>query len=89
MDENNQKMSKSVGNVVNPKDVIEGNKRKVVPRFQNILSEVMFVCDQKFSAHGADVARLWAAGSDYYKDISVGPNIMKQFQENFRKVCNL
>ena len=33
MDENNQKMSKSVGNVVNPKDVIEGNKRKVVPRF--------------------------------------------------------
>ena len=46
----------------------------------------MFVCDQKFSAHGADVARLWAAGSDFYKDISVGPNIMKQFQENFRKV---
>ena len=33
MDENNQKMSKSVGNVVNPKDVIDGNKRKVITQF--------------------------------------------------------
>ncbi|KAI6659085.1 Isoleucine--tRNA ligase, mitochondrial [Oopsacas minuta] len=70
LDEKNQKMSKSIGNVVNPKDVIDGNKKK------------------KFTAHGADVARLWAAGSDFYKDISIGPNIMKQFQENFRKIRN-
>ena len=29
MDENNQKMSKSIGNVVSPNDVINGNSRKV------------------------------------------------------------
>ena len=69
LDEKGAKMSKSVGNVVDPRLVIEGgNNQKTEP------------------AYGADVLRLWVSSVDYTSDVLVGPNILKQAFESYRKI---
>ena len=71
LDEKGFKMSKSLGNVVNPLQVIEGgNNKKLEP------------------AYGADVLRLWVASVDYSGDVNIGPNIIKQTFESYRKLRN-
>lgn len=71
LDEKGFKMSKSLGNVINPMEVIEGgNNKKLEP------------------AYGADVLRLWVASVDYSGDVSIGPNIIKQAFESYRKLRN-
>ena len=71
LDEKGFKMSKSLGNVIDPLLVIEGgNNKKLEP------------------AYGADVLRLWVASVDYSGDVSIGPNIIKQTFESYRKLRN-
>ncbi|MGE3914445.1 MAG: isoleucine--tRNA ligase [Hyphomicrobiaceae bacterium] len=62
LDEKGQKMSKSVGNVVAPQEVI--------------------------AKSGADIMRLWVASSDYADDLRIGPEILKTFSDNYRKIRN-
>ena len=62
MAEDGQKMSKSLGNVVSPQDVV--NK------------------------HGADVLRLWVVGSDCSEDLRIGPEILKQQADVYRRLRN-
>lgn len=71
LDEKGFKMSKSLGNVIDPLYVIEGgNNKKLEP------------------AYGADVLRLWVASVDYLGDVGIGPNIIKQTFESYRKLRN-
>jgi isoleucyl-tRNA synthetase len=71
LDEKGLKMSKSLGNVIDPLQVIEGgNNKKLEP------------------AYGADVLRLWVASVDYSGDVGIGPNIIKQTFESYRKLRN-
>ena len=71
LDEKGFKMSKSLGNVMDPLQVIEGgNNKKLEP------------------AYGADVLRLWVASVDYSGDVNIGPNIIKQTFESYRKLRN-
>jgi isoleucyl-tRNA synthetase len=71
LDEKGFKMSKSLGNVINPLQIIEGgNNKKQEP------------------AYGADVLRLWSASVDYSGDVNIGPNIIKQTFESYRKLRN-
>jgi isoleucyl-tRNA synthetase len=37
---------------------------------------------------GADILRLWVAASDYSDDVRVGPEILKNFVETYRKLRN-
>jgi isoleucyl-tRNA synthetase len=62
MDGNGQKMSKSLGNVVAPQDVIKSS--------------------------GADILRLWVASVDYSDDQRIGPEIIKNLSEAYRKLRN-
>ncbi|CAI5466670.1 unnamed protein product [Closterium sp. Yama58-4] len=69
LDERGMKMSKSVGNVVDPLTVINGGKnQKTEP------------------AYGADVLRLWVASVDYSGDVVIGPSIVKQMSDVYRKL---
>lgn len=61
-DEKGQKMSKRLGNVMEPLDV----------------------CNQ----FGADVLRYWVCSVDWTNDVPCGPNLLKQFGENYRAVRN-
>ena len=37
---------------------------------------------------GADILRLWVAASDYSDDLRIGPEILKSFVDNYRKLRN-
>ena len=42
------------------------------------------VCDQ----NGADILRLWVAGSDYCEDLRIGPEILKSHVDSYRRLRN-
>ncbi|XP_038985410.1 isoleucine--tRNA ligase, chloroplastic/mitochondrial isoform X2 [Phoenix dactylifera] len=69
LDEKGLKMSKSLGNIVDPEIVISGGK--------NIKNE---------PAYGADVLRLWVSSVDYAGDVMIGPQILRQMSDMYRKL---
>nr|XP_029119414.1 isoleucine--tRNA ligase, chloroplastic/mitochondrial isoform X3 [Elaeis guineensis] len=69
LDEKGLKMSKSLGNVVDPEIVITGGK--------NTKNE---------PAYGADVLRLWVSSVDYAGDVMIGPQILRQMSDIYRKL---
>ncbi|KAI0562047.1 Isoleucine--tRNA ligase [Gracilaria domingensis] len=71
LDEKGIKMSKSIGNVIDPLKVISGgnNKKKEPP-------------------YGSDVLRLWVSSVDYSSDIMIGPSILKQVADVYKKLRN-
>jgi isoleucyl-tRNA synthetase len=62
LDEQGRKMSKSLGNVVAPQEVVD--------------------------KLGADILRLWVVASDYSEDVRVGPEVLKQQAEIYRRLRN-
>jgi len=62
LDEDGRKMSKSLGNVVAPQEVV--------------------------GRLGADVLRLWVVSSDYAEDLRIGPEILRQQTDVYRRVRN-
>lgn len=62
LDENGRKMSKSLGNTVEPQKVI--------------------------SQSGADILRMWVCATDYADDQRIGPEILKNTVETYRKLRN-
>tara|TARA_B100001123_G_C14933369_1_gene876647 strand:- start:64 stop:708 length:645 start_codon:yes stop_codon:yes gene_type:complete len=62
MAEDGQKMSKSLGNIVSPQDIVD--------------------------KYGADILRLWVVSSDYSEDLRIGPEIIKQQVDIYRRLRN-
>ncbi len=62
LDEQGRKMSKSLGNVVAPQEVV--------------------------AQSGADILRLWVVASDYTEDLRIGPEILKQQADAYRRLRN-
>jgi isoleucyl-tRNA synthetase len=71
LDEKGRKMSKSLGNVVDPAVLVEGGSN-----------------EKQEPAYGADVLRLWVSSVDYSADVPLGPGIVKQLADVYRKVRN-
>jgi isoleucyl-tRNA synthetase len=62
LDENGRKMSKSIGNTIEPQKIIKDS--------------------------GADILRLWVCATDYSDDQRIGPEILKNTIETYRKLRN-
>ncbi len=62
LDEQGRKMSKSLGNVTSPQEVV--------------------------GKSGADILRLWVVAADYADDLRIGPEILKQQSEIYRRLRN-
>lgn len=69
LDEKGFKMSKSLGNVVDPSTVIGGGKNP-----------------KESPGYGADVLRLWVSSVDYTGDVMIGPQIIRQMSDIYRKL---
>ncbi|KAJ0601972.1 putative isoleucine--tRNA ligase [Helianthus annuus] len=69
LDEKGLKMSKSLGNVVDPRTIIEGGKNQ-----------------EEAPSYGADVLRLWVSSVDYTGDVLIGPQVLRQMSDIYRKL---
>ncbi|XP_075113291.1 isoleucine--tRNA ligase, chloroplastic/mitochondrial isoform X1 [Nicotiana tabacum] len=69
LDERGLKMSKSLGNVVDPRMVIEGGKNQ-----------------KESPPYSADVLRLWVSSVDYTGDVLIGPQVLRQMSDIYRKL---
>jgi isoleucyl-tRNA synthetase len=43
---------------------------------------------KKEPAYGADILRLWSASVEYWRDMSLGPTVLSQTAETYRKIRN-
>jgi isoleucyl-tRNA synthetase len=48
----------------------------------------MIPLDSVVDQQGADILRLWVVASDYTQDLSIGPNILKQMSDLYRRLRN-
>ena len=80
LDEKGRKMSKSLGNVVNPQDVITGKYPPMPPGSKkNIYGAGK-------GGPGMDALRLWAASCDYTTDVAIGGKVLVTVGEMLRKL---
>ena len=63
--------------------VLDEKGRKMSKSLGNVVSP-QDVTNQS----GADILRLWVVASDYSQDLSIGPNILKQMSDLYRRLRN-
>lgn len=87
LDGEGRKMSKSLGNVVSPAEILSGTlippakgKNKGKPQQQPPTSKKA----QK-AMMGPDVLRLWVASSDYTRDVSISQPVLQSVQQALQK----
>ena len=79
LDQDSRKMSKSVGNVVSPEEIMEGTlvpatKRKVNGKLIDVRE-----------AMGPDALRLWAASCDYTSDVKLSQQVLQAIHSSLSK----
>ena len=75
LDSAGRKMSKSIGNVISPDEIINGTLLPVGK-------------DKKPEAMGADALRLWVAMSDYTSDVKVNLAVLQNVHKQMKKYRN-
>ena len=91
LDKAGTKMSKSVGNVISPQQIMEGSLLPILTKkgkhgTQRKIQDSM----------GIDALRLWAASCDYSKDVVVSPealrkinNVLAKYRTTFKQLIGL
>ena len=79
LDKCGHKMSKSLGNVVSPQEIMEGSL--LPPLRKKINGNLTEFKD----AMGSDALRLWVASSDYTKDVVISPEALKTVNNTLTK----
>ncbi|ETS81202.1 hypothetical protein PFICI_06204 [Pestalotiopsis fici W106-1] len=72
LDGEGKKMSKSLGNVIEPQQVMDGSLLPPVKRKGKAAQG-----PPTYDALGADALRLWAASSDYTKDVAISETVLR------------
>jgi len=71
-DKQGRKMSKSLGNVIEPTTIINGGQ----------------IRNKKIEGYGVDVLRYWVASTDYTSDVNVSPELLEDCSSSLRKIRN-
>ncbi|CDM38138.1 Isoleucyl-tRNA synthetase [Penicillium roqueforti FM164] len=85
LDEHGRKMSKSIGNVIHPQTIMDGTllpplkPRKGKGKKQPENQEPMY------DALGPDALRMWAASSDYTRDVVIGKRVLQTVNTSLHK----
>lgn len=84
LDESSRKMSKSIGNVVQPSQIMDGSLLSPLSKTK-LRGRVPKVNGPVFDALGPDALRLWVASSDYTKDVAVGKHVLQSVHNAIQK----
>lgn len=93
LDKKGKKMSKSLGNIITPAEIMQGKLTQPTKRKQKQHAEK----GETFSANsgpkndglGPDVLRLWAASSDYTHDVTISEAVMNSIHTSLIKYRNI
>lgn len=85
LDQYGKKMSKSVGNVILPDEIINGTLLPPIKR-KNVKGGAAQNQPVMYDALGPDALRLWAAGCDYTKDVVVSLPVLKAVNGTLAKL---
>lgn len=90
LDSKGKKMSKSLGNVISPTDVIEGRllpplKPSKKSKKPDVALQGEGAPETQYDALGADALRLWAASADYTKDVVIGETALASVHSMLKK----
>lgn len=89
LDKEGKKMSKSLGNIISPTQVMDGSmlppvkKRKDKNAPKETASKAP--TGPHYDALGPDALRLWAASSDYTHDVVIGDSVLKSIHTSLIK----
>lgn len=86
LDHKGRKMSKSIGNVISPEEIMQGTL--LPPLKKKDRTAAASDADQNgtvFDSLGPDALRLWAASCDYTKDVVVSQTVLKAINRSLSK----
>ena len=87
LDSEGRKMSKSSGNVIAPKQIMDGS---LLPpkksKTKNLGEKMTGGSKPQHDGMGPDLLRLWVAGSDYTKDLMIGEDVLRGIHNNLHKL---
>ncbi len=89
LDAEGKKMSKSLGNVISPDQILDGSllpPLKAKKQKGNKKDSAAPIDGPKYDSMGADVLRLWVASSDYTRDVSVSVPVLQSVQQALQKL---
>ena len=84
LDQAGRKMSKSIGNVISPDEIMNGT---LLPPIKRNKAKAVHAAEKQvvYDAMGPDALRLWVASSDYTKDIIIGQPVLKDVSNSLLK----
>ncbi|KAF1958802.1 isoleucyl-tRNA synthetase-like protein [Byssothecium circinans] len=87
LDSEGRKMSKSIGNVVAPSQIMSGELLPPIKRKKQkgVKQEQPKDASPSYDAMGADALRLWAASSDYTRDVTLGQPVLMSVNQALHK----
>lgn len=87
LDSEGRKMSKSLGNVISPEEILTGSLLPSIKVRNNNKGRgaALRPYRAKSDAMGPDVLRLWAASSDYTKDVVIGQPVLQAVHQSLQK----
>lgn len=86
LDSDGRKMSKSLGNVISPSQIMSGELLPPIKRKkQKGQSAPSPGASPTYDGMGADALRLWAASSDYMRDVTIGQPVLQSVNQALHK----
>lgn len=86
LDRHGRKMSKSIGNIISPHEIIEGTLLPPIKRKQKQkVSNTAITQGPQYDSMGPDALRLWTASCDYTRDVVISEPVLKAINGNLAK----
>ncbi|KAF1934113.1 isoleucyl-tRNA synthetase [Didymella exigua CBS 183.55] len=83
LDSDGRKMSKSLGNVISPSQIMNGELLPPVKRKKQKGQAALPY--PTYDGMGADALRLWATSSDYMRDVTIGQPVLQSVNQALHK----